>query len=94
MWILFYLVVLGTQSCLIICDPMDCSPPDSSIHEILQARILEWVAIPFFRRSSRPRDQTQVFHTAGRLFTVWTTREIYLFTKIFYLYITFCTHLI
>ena len=44
--------MIGTQSCLIICDPMDCSPPDSSIHEILQARILEWVAIPFFRESS------------------------------------------
>ena len=38
---------LVTQSCQILCDPMDCSPPSSSVHEILQARILEWVAIPF-----------------------------------------------
>ena len=37
-------------------DPMDCSPPGSSVHGILQARILEWVAIPFSRESSQPRD--------------------------------------
>ena len=43
-----------------LCDPMDCSPPGSSVHGILQARILEWVAIPFSRGSSTPRDQTQV----------------------------------
>ena len=42
------------------CDPMDCSSPGSSVHGIFQARILEWVAIPFSRRSSWPRDQTQV----------------------------------
>ena len=44
--------VLVTQSCPTLCDPMDCSPPDSSVHGILQARILEWVAIPFSRGSS------------------------------------------
>ena len=44
------------QSCLTLCDPMDCSLPDFSIHGILQSRILEWVAISFSRRSSRPRD--------------------------------------
>ena len=44
------------QSCPTLCDPLDCSPPDSSVHGILQARILEWVAIPFTRRSSRPGD--------------------------------------
>ena len=43
------------QSCLTLCDPMDCSPPGSSIHGILQARRLEWGAIPFSRGSSRPR---------------------------------------
>ena len=43
---------------------------------ILQARILESVAIPFFGGSSQPRDQTQVSHIAGRFFTVWTTREV------------------
>ena len=45
-----------TQSCLILCNPMDCSPPGSSVHAILQARIPEWVAIHFSRGSSRPRD--------------------------------------
>ena len=55
--------------------PMDCSPPGSSVHGILQARILEWVAISFSRGSSRPRDWTQVSHTAGRRFNLCTTRE-------------------
>ena len=41
--------VLGAQSCPSLCDPMDCSPPGSSVHGILQARILEWVAMPFSR---------------------------------------------
>ena len=45
-----------TQSCPTLCDPITCSLPGSSVHEILQARILEWVAIPFFRGSSQPRD--------------------------------------
>ena len=48
------------QSCLTLCDPMDYSPPDSSVHGILQGKILEWVAIPSSRESSRPRDQTHV----------------------------------
>ena len=48
--------VLVLQQCLTPCDPMDCSPPGSSVHGILQARILEWVAIPFFKGSSQPRD--------------------------------------
>ena len=47
-----------SQSCLTLCNPMDCSQQDSSVHGILQARILEWVAIPFSRGSSSPRDQT------------------------------------
>ena len=54
---------------------MDCSPQGSSVHEILQARILEWVAIPFFRGSSGPRDWTQVSCVAGKLFTIWAARE-------------------
>ena len=57
------------QSCLTLCDPMDCSPPGSSIHGILQARILEWVAISFSRGSSRPRDQTQVSRIAADALT-------------------------
>ena len=48
------------QSCLTLCNTVDCSPPGSSVHGILQARILEWVAMPFSRGSSRPRDQIQV----------------------------------
>ena len=64
-----------SQSCLILCDPMDCSPLGSSVHGILQARILEWIAIPFSRVFAWPRDQTLVFCTAGRFFTGWVTRE-------------------
>ena len=48
---------------------------DYTVHGILQARILEWVAIPFFRESSLPRDRTQVSRIAGRFFTSWATRE-------------------
>ena len=64
-----------TQSCPTLCDPMDCSPPDSSVPGILQARTLEWVAIPFCRGSSWPRDQTWVSCMAGRFFTIWATWE-------------------
>ena len=63
-------VVKVAQSCTTLCDSMDCSLPGSSIHRILQARILEWVAIPFPRGSSQPRDQTQVSCTVNRFFTV------------------------
>jgi len=56
-------------------DPKDCSPPGFSVHRIFQARILEWVAIPFSRGSFLIRDETQVSCTAGRFFTVWNTRE-------------------
>ena len=62
--------VLATQSCLILGDPMDCSPPGSSVHGILQARILEWVAFPFSKGFSQSRDQTQVSCIGGRLFTI------------------------
>ena len=67
--------VCVTQSCLTVYDPMDCSLPGSSVHGILQARILEWVVIPFSRRSSQPRDWTWFSRIAGRFFTVWATRE-------------------
>ena len=60
-----------TQSCPTLCDPVDCIPPGSSVHGILQARILEWVAISFSRGSSQPRDRTQVSCIAGRHFTLW-----------------------
>ena len=61
--------------CLSLWDPMNYSQLGSSVHGILQARILECVAIPFSRGSSRPRDRTQVYHIAGRFFTIWATRE-------------------
>ena len=63
------------QSCPTLCDPMDCSLPGSSLHGILQARVLEWVDISFSRGSSRFKDQTQVFHIPGRRFNLWATRE-------------------
>ena len=59
----------------LFCDPMDCSPPGSSAHGILQARLLEWVAISFSRGSSQPGDRTQVSRIAGRCFNLWATRE-------------------
>ena len=59
------------QPCPTLCDPMD-----SIVHEILQARILEWVAFPFSRGSSQPRDQAQASCIIGRFFTSWATREV------------------
>ena len=58
------------QSCPTLCDPMDYA-----VHGVFQARILEWVAFPFFRGSSQPRDWTQASCIAGGFFTSWTTRE-------------------
>ena len=66
---------LAAQSCQTLCDPMDCSPPGSSVHVVLQERILEWVAMSSSRTSSPPRDWTQVSCLAGRFFIVWATRE-------------------
>ena len=56
------------QSCLTLCNPLICSLPGSSVHGILQARILEWVAMPSSRGSSQIRDQTQVSHIADGFF--------------------------
>ena len=64
---------LVTQSCWTLYYPVDCSPPGFSVHGILQAKILQWVAIPSSRGSSQPRDQIQVSHIAGRFFIVWAT---------------------
>ena len=68
-------VCLVAQLCPTLCDPMDCSPPGSSVHGISQARILEWVAISFSRGSSQPRNRTSVSRIAGGFFTIWATRE-------------------
>ena len=72
---LLFVRAKSLQSCLTLCDPMDCSPPGSSVHGIFQARILEWVAISFSRRSSWPRDWTWVSRVLGRRFTIWATTE-------------------
>ena len=70
---LYSLCSLVTQSCPTLCDPMDCRLPGSSFHGILQARVLEWVAISFSRGYSQPRDWTQVSHIVCRFFTSWAT---------------------
>ena len=67
--------VLVTQSCLTLYNPIDYSPPGSSVHGILQTRIVKWVAIPFSRGFSQSRYWIQVSHIARRFFTIWTTRE-------------------
>ena len=67
------------QSCLTLCNPLECNPPGSSVHGILQARILEWIAIPSSKGSSQPRDWSQVSCIScltGRFFTYWATREV------------------
>ena len=86
--------VEAAQSCLILCSPMDCSPPGSSVHGISQARIQEWVAISFSRGPSRPRYWTQVFSIAGWFFTAeppagswmweWGINAVYRITRRFY----------
>ena len=70
-----YLMLCCAKSCLTLCNPMDCSLPGSSVHCILQARILEWVAISFSRVSSQPRDRIQVSRITGEFCTIWATRE-------------------
>ena len=88
-WFLFNILVFGgvlfrkisdvlclvTQSCLTVCNPMDCSPPDSSVQGIFQAIILEWVYMHYSRGSPQSRNRTQVSPIAGGFFTIWATRE-------------------
>ena len=68
-------VLLVAQSCSTLCNPMDCSPPGSTVHGISQARILEWVAVSSSKGSSWPRNCTWVSCIVGRFFTEWATRE-------------------
>ena len=73
--------VLGVQLCPALCDPMDYSPPGSSVRGLFQARTLEQVAVPSCRGSSRPRDRIHISYVscmAGKFFTVWATREAYI----------------
>ena len=76
---------LVAQLCPTLWDLMDCSPPDSSVHGILQVRILEWVAILFSRGSSQPRDRTGGSFIAGRFLTIWATREAQLFISMIHM---------
>ena len=78
----FVVFLSESESCsVVLCNPVDCSPPASSVHGILQAGILEWGVIPFSRGSSLPRDQTQVSCIVGGFFTIWATREACSFLK-------------
>ena len=79
-WVAWLLVA---PLCPTLCDSVDCSPPGSSVHGILQARILEWVATPFSMRSSQPRDHTWVSCIRGRatrrldaLYAMWLTVKL------------------
>ena len=74
---------LVAQSCPTLCNPVDCSPPGSSVHGIIQAGILEWVAMPSSTGSSQARDPTQVSHIAGEFFTVWATRGVHIYVYMY-----------
>ena len=76
-WLLFqgFCCCSVVQLCLTLCDPMDCSPPGSSVHGILQARILEWVATSFSRGSFWLRDQTRVSCIDQQILYHWATRK-------------------
>ena len=71
----FPICVYSSLHCIGLCNSMDCNPPGSSVHGLLQTRILEWVAILFSKGSSWPRDWTWVSCIASSFFTVWATRE-------------------
>ena len=83
-----FIEVLVTQSCLTPCDPVDCNPPGSSVHGILLARILEWVAILFSRGSSQPGDRTWVSGIVGRFDSLPSgppgKPHCYIFTYLFF----------
>ena len=75
---------VNAQLCMTLCHPMDCSPPGSSVHGILQARILEWVATSSSKGSSRPRDQNCVSYIGRRILYQWTAWEANIHTHIKY----------
>ena len=68
-------MIVCTQLCSTLCDPVDCSPPGSSVHGILQARILAWVAMPFSKGSSRPRGRTQISRHCQRILYLLSSKE-------------------
>ena len=84
--VFFYITGYYKILCHVLCAPslshvrllatlLECSPPGSCVHGILQAGLLEWFAVPSSRGPSQPRDRTLVSHIAGRFFTIWATRE-------------------
>ena len=75
------------QDNYILCNPMDCSLPGSTVHGILQARILEWVAVSFSRGSFQSRNWTWVSCIASRFFTSWATREASIFWIFFFFFL-------
>ena len=79
---IFTLKVKVAQLCPSLCDPMDCSPSGSSVHGIHQARILDWVAVPFSKGFLQLWRRTQVSHIAGGFFTSWATREAQEYTGV------------
>ena len=85
--------VLVAQLCLTLCDPVDCSPPGSSVHGIFQARILECIAISFSGGSSWPRDQTQVSCIAGRVMAWYLFKSYILCSSQKYQVCILCWHL-
>ena len=76
-------VKVRSLSCVQLCDPLDCSPPGSSVHGIFQARVLEWGAISFSRRSSQPRGWTQVSRIVGRCFRIYSRILTEMFCKLY-----------
>ena len=84
-WLLI-IKVKQSESCSVVSlwDPIDCRLLGSSVNRILQARILEWVALPFSRGSSRPRNRTRVSCTAGEFFTSWATEHLKCVVSIFW----------
>ena len=68
--------IVCVPPCPTLCDPTDCSPPGPSVHGISQARMLEWVAIPFYRGSSWPRDWTHIYCISGNFFTTEPPRKL------------------
>ena len=83
--------VLVAQSCLTLCDPKDYSPPGSSFHGILQARILAGIAILFSRGSSWPKDWSWFSCFAGSFFTIWATKEAPCMVIVFWFHVFTCS---
>ena len=78
MFIFIYMYAKSLQSCPTLCDPMNCSLPGSSVHGVLQARILEWVAMPSSRGSSQPRDWTLGLLHCRRILYHWAIEEAWI----------------